>query len=128
MNRDLTIPSELMASLSDYKTEEVAQFMEKIFPAMMKLFREKDVNYNGSWQQRGVLSAQMNFERKVDRINAQFYNGTISARTNENISDTLIDNGVYSLMYLFLLYNKVPVVKQQVDEFIHKYTNQNGRD
>lgn len=110
---------ELLKPLSDYTTEDVAEFMETMFPEMIKLFREKDKNYNGSWQQRGLLSAQLNFERKTDRIAAQFNNGTITSDTNENIADTLIDTSLYSLMYLFFLYKKSRNVHDQVEEFLN---------
>lgn len=89
---------------------------------MVELFASKDAAYGGSWQKRGLLSSQMNFERKVDRILEQFYNGTITEESNENIADTLIDNAIYSIMYLYFLAEKVPMVKKQVTEFIEKHS------
>lgn len=120
--KDLVITADLLESLKDYDTEEVAQFMEKLFPAMIALFRNKDKNYGGSWQNKGIFSAHSNFERKIDRINTQFYNGTITEKTNENISDTFIDNSIYSMMYLFFLARKLPEVKAEVEKFIVEKT------
>lgn len=119
-NKDLVIKYDLMAPLPNYSTEEVKAFMAEMFPKMMELFASKDKAYGGSWQKRGLLSSQMNFERKTDRILEQFYNGTITEESNENIADTFIDNAVYSMMYLFFLSEKVPMVKQQVTEFLTK--------
>lgn len=127
MAADLIITAELLQPLPNYETEKVAQFMEKVMPAMVALFRSKDINYGGSWQNKGILSAQLNFERKIDRVNAQFYNSTITSVTNENIGDTMVDTGVYPVMYLYYLYNKLPHVKQWVDNFINQYNPANAR-
>lgn len=118
----IVIPKKLLLPIDNYSTQELADFVTKLQEPLVELFKEKDKNYNGSWMNRGIMSAQSNFERKIDRINAQFYNGTISNITNENIGDTLMDTSIYSLFYLFYLYKKVPNVKLQVDEFITKYT------
>lgn len=117
----LVIPKEFIKPLPNYATKEVAEFIDKVSRASVNLFSQKDVDYNGSWQNKGILSVQMNFERKVDRINAQFYNGTMVSSKGENIADTLIDASTYSLMYTFFLYKNDPNVKKQVDEFLSKY-------
>lgn len=116
------IPKSMLLPIANYSTQRLADFVISLQGPMVELFKEKDKNYNGSWMNRGIISAQLNFERKIDRINAQFYNGTISHLSNENIGDTLMDTSIYSLFYLFYLYETVPSVKMQVDEFIEKYT------
>jgi len=119
-NKDLVIKYDLMNPLANYSTEDVQKFMQDMFPKMIELFVSKDKNYGGSWQKRGLLSSQMNFERKVDRILEQFYNGTITEESNENIADTFIDNAIYSVMYLYFLSEKVPMVKEQLNNFLTK--------
>jgi hypothetical protein len=116
------ISKDMMQAIEKYDTFEVSAFMRRIMPAMVNLFESKDINYGGSWQKRGILSAQMNFERKIDRINAQFYGGTITSASNENIADTFVDAAVYELMYLFFLAYKNPMIKKQVDDFISQNT------
>lgn len=115
---DLVISFDMLKPIENYSTADVADFMKKMYPKMVELFATKDVNYGGSWQKRGLLGVEANFERKIDRIEAQFYNGTITNKTNENIADTLIDNAVYSMMYLYFLSNKLPHVKEEVDNFL----------
>lgn len=119
--KDLLIKAEMVQPIPDYDTKEVAEFIEKLSRAGKKLFIDKDTDYDGSWQNRGLFSVQANFERKVDRINSQFYNQVMVGESNENISDTLIDLSMYSFMYLFYLYKTVDVVKEQVDKFLQSY-------
>ncbi len=118
---DLLIKANMLEPLPDYETEDVAEFMEKIAEAMFKLFKEKDKDYDGSWQGRGLFSVQSNFERKVDRINAQFHKNVMTEGKGENIADTLIDASVYTLMYLYYMYNRDNRVKKQVDAMLQKY-------
>jgi hypothetical protein len=117
----LVIHKDLLKGVDDYSTDEVYHFISNVMPAAANLFRSKDKDYNGSWQNKGILSAQSNFERKVDRVVAQFYNGTMTSSNVENIADTFIDSAMYSFMYLFLMYKKSPEIKQQVDKFIEQY-------
>jgi len=119
---DLVLPGDLILPIENYSTTDLTNWMSKLQSPIINLVTEKDKNYNGSWANRGILSAQLNFERKIDRINAQFYNGTIHQRTNENITDTFIDNSVYSLFYLYLLSKKRPEIQGQVAKFIEQYT------
>jgi hypothetical protein len=68
------------------------------------------------------LSAHLNLERKMDRVNAQFESGQIFDENNiENIADTLIDNAVYSLMNLWYHSRKRGSVENFVTDFINKY-------
>jgi hypothetical protein len=115
---DLILKAEMLKPIDNYSTEEVADFMAMMYPKMVTFFASKDINYGGSWQKRGLLGVEANFERKIDRIEAQFYNGTITKETNENIADTLIDNAIYSMMYLFFLSNKLPHVKEEINKFL----------
>lgn len=114
----LKIPRELIQPVSNYNTENVYEFMREVVIKLSELFKQKDKAYAGSWQARGVLSAQLNLERKMDRIRAQFESGAMFAdQSGENITDTLIDNAVYSLLYLWYLNEK----DEKVREFIKKF-------
>lgn len=120
----MEIKDDLLKGIEGYTTEEVFAFIKKLNNANANLFLAKDKAYNGSWQNRGVLSAELNFERKVDRIISQFYSGSITSGkedTVENIADTFIDMANYSLLYLFLLYKKDNNIKIIVDNHIKQY-------
>ena len=109
---------DLLTGLENYSTAEVSDFLKQIFPKMIELFEKKDINYNGSWQKRGLLSAQLNLERKFDRLTAQFYNGTITSETNENILDTFVDLSIYQLLELYFLVKREKHVQEQLTEFL----------
>jgi len=122
MENNLVIPKEMIKPVENYSTEEVAEFMRAVTDAMCNLFQGKDKAYGGSWQQRGILSAHLNLERKMDRVNAQFESGQIFDENNiENIADTLIDNAVYSLMNLWYHSRKRKSVGDFVVDFVNKY-------
>jgi len=122
MENNLVIPKEMIKPVENYSTEEVVEFMRAVTDAMCNLFESKDKAYGGSWQQRGILSAHLNLERKMDRVNAQFESGQIFDENNiENIADTLIDNAVYSLMNLWYHSRKRKSVGDFVVDFVNKY-------
>lgn len=122
MKKDLMIPKEFIEPIEPYSTEEVHTFLRSVSQRMCDLFKEKDKAYGGSWQQRGVLSAQLNLERKMDRIYKQFEEGGMFKDEQvENIADTLIDNAAYSLMYLWFLTKKSEPVNSQVKKFLSIY-------
>jgi hypothetical protein len=119
----LVISKNLINPVENYSTGEVYTFMKNICASMCELFKKKDIGYGGSWQNRGVLSAQLNLERKMDRVKSQFDTGKIFEHNNvENIADTLIDNAVYSLMYLWFLSEK----DTSISEFLIKFMNDNS--
>jgi len=119
--KDLVIKSHMIVPLSDYETEKVANFMDKINRASVAMFKKKDADYDGSWQNRGLFSIQSNFERKVDRVNSQFYGQITVGESGENVADTLIDLSNYSNMYAYYLYMTDSSVKKQIDEFLQSY-------
>jgi len=117
-DNSIRIPRDMIAPVENYSTEEVAKFMRDVTDAMCNLFEKKDKAYGGSWQQRGILSAHLNLERKMDRVKSQFESGQIFDEDNiENIADTLIDNAVYSLMNLWYHGKKRESVRSFVEEF-----------
>jgi len=120
--KDLLIKAHSILPIPDYDTAKVAEFMAKINKASVAMFREKDADYNGSWQNRGLFSIHPNFERKVDRINSQFFDQITVGESGENVADTLIDLANYSNMYAYYLYMTDETVKKQIDEFLQSYS------
>lgn len=119
---DLVINKVFLEPIEGYSSEEMEKEMIRIAALAMRIFRSKDKDYKGSWQRRGILSAQMNFERKTDRVVAMFNQGALTTtNTNENIVDTFVDTSVYSLLYLVYLCKKDPNVRKQLDELARRY-------
>lgn len=120
---DLVIPANMLEGLENYNTPEVTTRLKDMATAMVRQFKQKDADYGGSWQKDGIMSVHFNFKRKVDRVMAQFANGTMTSGKGENIADTLIDLATYSLMYAYYLENKNKNVKDFIDGFIEKFLN-----
>ncbi|QQO97401.1 nucleotide modification associated domain 1 protein [Maribacter phage Molly_5] len=120
MQKKISFPVEMLSKPEGYTTEKVAEFMTTVAPKMIKLFVEKDTDYNGSFANRGMISATLNLERKMDRVNSLFYSGRIADDSpSENIVDTYIDLANYALMNLWALGELSPAVKSQIEEFIN---------
>lgn len=127
--KDLIIKAELLESIEDYSTEDVAGFMQDIVRAMLTQFKVKDKDYGGSWQKDGILSVHFNFKRKVDRILSQFESGELLSNGGgkENIADTLIDLSTYSLMYLFYLYKMDELDEEVIPKKVIDFINDMGK-
>jgi hypothetical protein len=99
--------------------------LQKILPSILLLQNHKEKFYGESWRKYGDVSAFFNTARKWDRIetimSAAMKEGTdklfdgSSDLSTETILDTVIDLGLYSLMWASYIADRYP---QLWDKFI----------
>lgn len=99
----------MLVGMEDYDSESLIKFVENYNQHKVKVMREKDRQYGGSWQKDGAIGAYLNLKRKMDRILNKFTQGTLfnfdTDSAGENNIDTFLDMENYSSMllgYLFL--------------------------
>ena len=114
MKIDQKLKDDLKQALSDYIDSQEWMCEDNInilsmMPKLLKLQNDKAKLYGRSWCKHGDLSAFFNMERKWDRIQnimekamengvSTLHTGASSTAT-ETFMDTIVDLGLYSLMW-----------------------------
>ena len=125
---------ELLKGFSDYLNSQPElcvdnQNIMEIMPKLLKLQNEKGRVYGRSWCKHEDMSAYFQLERKFDRISnimeramkegTEVIHSSESSTPTETFLDTIVDLGLYSLMWAGLFMENHP------DEF-HKFMEANN--
>lgn len=101
---------ELLKGIENYDAKDIVKFMDIHHSVKKRIFKLKDKNYGGSWQQDGLLGAFLNWKRKIDRLLNMFKSGilfdSVSNISNETVNDTLLDCENYNTLFLYLMFRK----------------------
>ena len=90
----------------------------KIFPQLLKLQNDKGRVYGRSYAKHGDVSIFLNVERKFDRISnimdramregLNTLHSEVSSTATETFLDTVVDLGLYSLMWVGYIKDEFP--------------------
>lgn len=125
-----SIKEELLAQFKEYldSQEELCEdniAMIKILPKLLKLQNDKGRVYGRSYAKHGDTSIFLNVERKFDRISVimdkamkegtdTLYSGSSDTSTpTETFMDTVVDLGLYGLMWASHIATEHPEVYNQ---------------
>lgn len=105
----------LLEGIKNYNQDEVIKNLFLVMFFNFLLAKSKGVNYNDSWQKRGIFTLSQNLERKIDRLFNQlfppgkgFFNiENLGLGKTESILDTISDLSNYANLGLVFFQKKL---------------------